>query len=41
MCLALAIVIKVYLAEEDQHELYFLRKRLQESRMENPELQKG
>lgn len=41
MCLALAIVIKVYLAEEDQHELYFLRKRLRESRMENPELQKG
>lgn len=41
MCLMLAIVIKVYLAEEDQHELYFLRKRLQESRLENQALQEG
>lgn len=41
MCLTLAIVIKVYLAEEDQHELYFLRKRLQESRLENQALQEG
>ena len=41
MCLTLAIVIKVYLAEEDQHELYFLRKRLQESRIENQALQEG
>lgn len=41
MCLTLAIVIKVYLAEEDQHELYFLRKRLKESHLENPALQEG
>lgn len=41
MCLALAIVIKVYLAEEDQHELYFLRKRLQENRLGNQALQEG
>lgn len=41
MCLMLAIVIKVYLAEEDQHELYFLRKRLKESRLENQALQEG
>lgn len=30
-----AIGIKVYLAEEDQHELYFLRKRLKESTLDN------
>lgn len=41
MCLILAIVIKVYLADEDQHELYFLRKRLKESRLENQALQEG
>ena len=41
MCLTLAILIKVYLAEEDQHELYFLRKRLKESRLENQALQEG
>lgn len=41
MCLTLAIVIKVYLAEEDQHELYFLRKRLLESRLENQALKEG
>lgn len=41
MCLMLAIVIKVYLAEEDQHELYFLRKRLKESQLDNQALQEG
>ena len=41
MCLILAMVIKVYLAEEDQHELYFLRKRLKESRLDNQALQEG
>lgn len=41
MCLTLAIVMKVYLAEEDQHELYFLRKRLKESRLDNQALQDG
>lgn len=38
-CLTLTIIIKVYLAEEDQHELYFLRKRLKESRWDNQVLQ--
>jgi AAA15 family ATPase/GTPase len=41
MCLTLAIAIKVYLDEEDQHELYFLRKRIKESRLENQALQEG
>lgn len=41
MCLTLAMAIKVYLAEEDQHELYFLRKRLSESRVDNQALQEG
>lgn len=41
MCLTFAVIIKVYLGEEDQHELYFLRKRLKESRLENQSLQKG
>ena len=40
-CLLLAMIIKVYLAEEDQHELYFLRKRLNESRLDNRALQEG
>lgn len=31
MVLTLAITLKVYIAEEDQHELYFLRKRLTEN----------
>lgn len=39
--LTLAIIIKVYLAEEDQHELYFLRKRLKESQLDNQVLQEG
>lgn len=39
--LTLTMAIKVYLAEEDQHELYFLRKRLQESRLNNQVLQEG
>lgn len=41
MCMTLVMVIKVYLAEEDQHELYFLRKRLKESRLNNQALQEG
>lgn len=41
MCLTLVMAIKVYLAEEDQHELYFLRKRLNESRLDNRTLQEG
>lgn len=41
MCMTLVFVIKVYLAEEDQHELYFLRKRLRESRLDNQTLQEG
>lgn len=41
VCLILTMVIKVYLAEEDQHELYFLRKRIKESRLDNQALQEG
>jgi len=37
----LNLLIKVYLAEEDQHELYFLRKRLKESRLDGQALQEG
>ena len=33
-CLVLTISLKVYLAEEDQHELFFLKKRLKESRLD-------
>lgn len=35
--LALTYSIKVYLGEEDQHEMYFLRKRLRESKLEKQE----
>ncbi len=41
MCLTLTIVIQVYLGEEDQHELYFLRKRVKESGLDNQTLQEG
>lgn len=41
MCFTLTIVIKVYLGEEDQHELYFLQKRLRERRQDNQALQEG
>lgn len=41
MCLTLTMIIKIYLGEEDQHELYFLRKRLSESRLNNQSLQEG
>lgn len=41
LCFALALIIKVYLGEEDQHELYFLQKRLRESKLDNPALQIG
>lgn len=41
LCITLIIAIKVYLAEEDQHELYFLRKRLKESGLEKQALQEG
>ncbi len=34
LCLTFAISLKIYLAEEDQHELYFLRKRLKESEID-------
>lgn len=40
-CITFVMVIKVYLAEEDQHELYFLRKRLKESQLNNQVLQEG
>lgn len=34
-----SLAIKVYLAEEDQHEFYFLRKRMKESNLDNQILQ--
>lgn len=34
---ALAVTIKVYLEEEDQHEMYFLQKRLRENKLEKQE----
>lgn len=33
-CLLMTLCFKVYLAEEDQHELFFLRKRLNESKLD-------
>lgn len=41
LCMTLTVIIRVYLAEEDQHELYFLRKRVKESGLDNQALQKG
>ena len=41
MCSTLLLVINVYLGEEDQHELYFLRKRLKENKLDNQVLQEG
>lgn len=40
-CLVLTLYLKVYLAEEDQHELYFLRKRLKENRLEQQTFMEG
>lgn len=34
---ALAVTLKVYLGEEDQHAMYFLQKRLRENRLEKQE----
>lgn len=31
LCLTFALIFRIYLAEEDQHELYFLKKRLKET----------
>lgn len=41
MCFTLTVGIKVYLGEEDQHELYFLQKKLRESKLDHPALQEG
>lgn len=41
LCFALALRIKVYLGEEDQHELYFLQKKLRESKLDNSALMIG
>jgi AAA15 family ATPase/GTPase len=35
MCLILTMSIKVYIGEEDQHELFFLRQRLKDSQLNN------
>lgn len=40
-CLILTLSLKVYLAEEDQHELFFLRKRLKESRLDQQTFTEG
>lgn len=37
----LVIVLKVYIAEEDQHELFFLQKRLREGEFDNQALRDG
>ena len=41
LCAMLTITIRVYLAEEDQHEIYFLEKRLKENNLNNQALQEG
>ena len=38
LSLIFAVTIKVYIAEEDQHELYFLRKKFKESNLDNQKL---
>lgn len=40
-CLTLTLSLRVYLAETDQHELYFLRKRLKESRLDQQTFMEG
>lgn len=41
LCSTLVLSIRVYLADEDQHELYFLRKRMEESSFDNQEMQEA
>lgn len=41
LCSTLVLSIRVYLADEDQHELYFLRKRMEESSFDNQEIQEA
>lgn len=41
LCLTLVVITSVYLGEEDQHELYFLRKKLIDSNLDNQALQNG
>lgn len=40
-CLVFVLSLKVYLADEDQHELFFLRKRLKESHMDQQAVIEG
>lgn len=40
-CLLLTVSLKVYLAEEDQHEVYFLRKKLRESKLDQQASMEG
>lgn len=40
-CLTLNALSRVYLAEEDQHELYFLRKRFKESNLDQKTMMEG
>lgn len=40
-CLTLNVLLRVYLAEEDQHELYFLRRRLKESSPDQKTMMEG
>lgn len=41
LCLTLVVITSVYLGDEDQHELYFLRKKLIDNNLDNQALQNG
>ena len=41
LCLTLVVITSVYLGDEDQHELYFLRKKLIDNNLNNQALQNG
>lgn len=41
LCLTLVVITSVYLEDEDQHELYFLRKKLIDNNLNNQALQNG
>lgn len=40
-CMTLVVILKVYIGEEDQHELYFWRKRFKENKMDMQTLTEG
>ena len=41
VCVTFVLLIKIYIAEEDQHELYFLKKRLKESGIDKKLIDEG